>query len=59
MLQKPQAQIGEMLQLLQLLQLQLREICNNEGLRYLQSMGCEGAMRAGISDAPLGVPTDP
>jgi hypothetical protein len=31
------------LQMLQLLQLQLREICNNDGLRNSQPIGCEGA----------------
>jgi hypothetical protein len=33
----------EMLQLLKMLQLQLRESCNNDGMRYLQAIGCEGA----------------
>jgi hypothetical protein len=35
-----------MLQMLQMLQLQLGESCNNNGLRYLQTIGCEGAAEA-------------
>ncbi|MBL8157056.1 MAG: hypothetical protein JNM70_22980 [Anaerolineae bacterium] len=51
MLQMLQVQIGEKLQMLQLLQLQLREICNNAGMRNSRFIGCEGAS-AGIPDAP-------
>jgi methyl-accepting chemotaxis protein len=39
-----QLQIGEMLQKLKKLQLQLRDSCNN-GMRDSRSIGCEGAVR--------------
>jgi hypothetical protein len=58
MLQNPQMQICEKLQMLKMLQVQLRESCNNDGLRNSRFIGCEGAMRFRPDDIP-GVPTLP
>jgi hypothetical protein len=45
---------SEMLQMLQMLQLQLREICNNNGIRNSRSINCEGAAGE-MADAQTGV----
>jgi hypothetical protein len=48
----------QMLKMLQLLQLQLGDSCNCNGMRTLQAIGCEDAA-AGLPDGQKPVPTLP